>query len=316
MSKALITGISGFAGGYLASHLLKEGFYVSGTYLFEESLNLLQDKDEFSLHKLNLLDEDRISEVLKIEKPDYIFHLAALTSPKKSFENPKDTFNNNISAQLNLFQGIKEHNLNQAKILIVSSAEVYGLVSKENLPIDEQTPFNPTNPYAVSKLTQDLLGLQYYLSNRLRVVRVRPFNHVGPRQTPIFVIPAFAKRIVEIEKGKEKIMKVGSLKSKRDFTDVRDMVKAYLLALEKGKEGDVYNIGSGKSYEISKILEMMLNLANTEIKTEQDPSLVMPADNPELVCNYSKFHKLTGWSPQIPIEETIENTLDYWRKIV
>lgn len=316
MKKAFITGISGFAGSYLASHLLKEGFEVSGTYLFEESLNLLQDKDELSLHKLNLLDEDRISKVLKIEKPDYIFHLAAVTSPKKSFENPKDTFNNNISAQLNLFQGIKEHNLNHAKILIISSAEVYGLISKENLPIDEETPFNPTNPYAVSKLAQDILGLQYYLSNKFRVVRVRPFNHVGPRQAPAFVVSAFAKRIADIEKGKEKTMKVGNLKSKRDFTDVRDMVKAYLLALEKGKEGDVYNIGSGKSYEISKILEMMLNLAKTEIKTEQDSSLIMPVDNPELVCNYSKFHKLTGWTPQIPIWKTIKDTLDYWRQIV
>lgn len=316
MKKAFITGISGFAGSYLSSYLLMKGFDVGGTYLFEDSLSLIPDKDKLSLHKLNLLDEDRISEALKIEKPDYIFHLAALTSPKKSFENPKDTFNNNISAQLNLFHGVKKHNLDQSKILIISSAEVYGLVSKENLPIDEETPFNPTNPYAVSKLTQDILGLQYYLSNKLRVVRVRPFNHVGPRQAPTFVVSAFAKRIADIEKGKEKTMKVGNLKSKRDFTDVRDMVKAYLLALEKGKEGDVYNIGSGKSYEISKILEMMTDLARTEIKIEQDPFLMMPADNPELVCNYSKFHKLTGWTAEIPIGKTVKDTLDYWRQIV
>lgn len=316
MKKAFITGISGFAGSYLASYLLEKGFEVSGTYLFEDSLKLLPDRDRLSLHKVNLLDEDRISDVLKIEKPGYIFHLAALTSPKKSFENPKDTFINNISAQLNLFQGVKKHSLEQAKILIISSAEVYGLVSRENLPIDEDTPLNPTNPYAVSKLTQDFLGLQYYLSNKLRVVRVRPFNHVGPRQAPTFVVSAFAKRIVEIEKGKQETMKVGNLRSKRDFTDVRDMVKAYLLALEKGKEGEVYNIGSAKSYEISKILEIMKGLAKMEIKIEQDPALRMPADNPELVCDYSKFNKLTSWIPEIPIEQTIKDTLDYWRKIV
>lgn len=316
MKKAFITGISGFAGSYLASYLLEKGFNVGGTYLFEESLDLLPDKDNLSLHKINLLDEEKISEALKLEKPDYIFHLAALTSPKKSFENPKDTFINNISAQLNLFQAIKKHNLEESKILIVSSAEVYGLVSRENLPIDEDTPFNPTNPYAVSKLTQDFLGLQYFISDKLRIIRVRPFNHSGPRQAPYFVISAFAKRVAEVEKGKDKIMKVGNLNSKKDFTDVRDMVKAYLLAIEKGEEGEVYNLGSAKSYEISKILDLLLNFSTDKIKTEQDPSLMRPSDNHELVCDYSKFHKLTGWQPEIPIEKTIKDTLDYWRKIV
>lgn len=237
--------------------------------------------------------------------------MAALTSPKMSFQNPAETFDNNITAQINILEAMK--NLPETKILVVSSAEVYGLVAKEDLPIDEETPFNPTNPYAVSKLAQDYLGLGYFISNKVQVVRVRPFNHVGPRQTPNFVVSAFAKRIVQIEKGKEKVMKVGNLTSKRDFTDVRDMVKAYLLAIEKGQIGDVYNLGSGVSRQIREILDMMISLSKTKIETEEDSALLMPSDNPELVCDYSKFNALTGWKPEIPIERTLQETLEYWR---
>ena len=254
MKKALITGITGFAGSYLGEHLLKNGYSVSGTYLSDDSLKNLPNKDKYTLYKLNLLDQDSVANLIRQDKPEYIFHLAALTSPKNSFENPKGTFINNVSAQINLLESIKKNEFFDTKILIISSAEVYGLVAPEDLPIDEETPFNPTNPYAVSKLAQDFLGLQYYLSSKLKIIRVRPFNHIGPRQTPAFVVSAFAKRIVEIEKGREKKMKVGNLSSKRDFTDVRDMVEAYRLALDKGEAGQVYNIGSGKSYEIKEIL--------------------------------------------------------------
>lgn len=316
MKKALITGISGFAGSHLSSHLLKQGLYVAGTYLNQDSLSNLEDKDKLKLHQVNLLEEDKTFNVINQEKPDYVFHLAAIASPRESFKNPKETFVNNISAQINVFEAIKKLDLIGTKVLIISSAEVYGRVSKEDLPIDEDTPFRPTNPYAVSKLTQDFLGLQYYLTNKLKIIRVRPFNHVGPRQVPNFVISAFAKRIAEIEKGKAKTMKVGNLSSRRDFTDVRDMVKAYLLALEKGVDGEVYNLGSGKSYEISEILSMMIGLSKAQIHIEKDPSLIMPSDDPELLCDFSKFEKLTGWRPEIPIEKTLQDTLDYWRNKV
>lgn len=315
MKKAFITGISGFAGSYLSERLLEEGFEVLGTYLTLESLETLPNKDKLKLYEINLLDEKKTSEVIDHEKPDYLFHLAALTSPKDSFKSPKENFTNNISAQINILEAVAK-SCPQTKVLIVSSAEVYGLVSKEDLPIDEETPFFPTNPYAVSKLAQDFLGLQYFLSHKLKTIRVRPFNHVGPRQSPNFVVSAFAKRIAEIEKGKEKIMKVGNLTSKRDFTDVRDMVNAYLLALEKGREGDVYNLGSGKSFEISEILKILITLSRVEIETQKDQSLSLPSDNPELICNYSKFENLTGWKPQIPIEKTLQDTLDYWRSKV
>lgn len=317
MTKALITGITGFAGGYLADHLLKQNqFEVSGTYVSDDGLKNLENKDSLKLYKVNLLDEDATNKMIAYEKPEMIFHLAALTSAKLSFGSPRETFVNNVSAQINLLEAIKNNDLNNTKILVVSSAEVYGLVSKEDLPIDEDTPLRPTNPYAVSKLSQDFLALQYHLSHKLNIVRVRPFNHVGPRQSPQFVIAAFAKRIAEIEKGKENVMKVGNLESKRDFTDVRDIVRAYLLALEKGESGEVYNLGSGESHRISEILDMMRGMSNDEINVENDPSLIRPSDDPELLCDFSKFANLTGWKPEIPIEKTLKDTLEYFRGTV
>jgi GDP-4-dehydro-6-deoxy-D-mannose reductase len=314
MKKALVTGITGFAGSYLAHELHNNGYDVCGTYLSEDSLFLLPDKEKFRLHELNLLDENKTHELIEREKPDFLFHLAGLTSPRMSLINPKETMVNNISAQINLLEIIKKLELREMRILIISSAEIYGLVDKDKLPMNENTPFNPTNPYSVSKLAQDFLGLQYFHTDKLKIIRVRPFNHIGPRQAPDFVVSAFAKRIVSIERGEEKVMKVGNLGSRRDFTDVADIVKAYRLALEKGVSGDVYNLGSGKSYAISEILQILIGFSKKQIQIEQDPALMKSSDDPELLCDYSKFKNLTGWSPQIPIEKTLENTLDYWRK--
>jgi GDP-4-dehydro-6-deoxy-D-mannose reductase len=317
MKKVLITGITGFAGSYLSDYLLKQNNYrVSGTYLNDESLLNLENKDSINLYKVDLLDPEATNKLVQYEKPDYLFHLAALTSAKKSFSSPRETFVNNVSGQINLLESIVKSGFQDTKILVVSSAEVYGLVSKEDLPIDEETPFMPTNPYSVSKLSQDFLGLQYFLSHKLNIVRVRPFNHVGPRQSPHFVVSAFAKRIVEIEKGKEAVMKVGNLESKRDFTDVRDMVKAYGLILEKGDIGEVYNIGTGKAYKISDILDILLHMSTTQIDVKIDETLLRPSDTPELLCDNTKFVSKTGWRAEYSIEETLQTILDYWRKIV
>jgi GDP-4-dehydro-6-deoxy-D-mannose reductase len=313
MKKAFITGVTGFAGTHLAKHLLDNDFIVCGTYLSEGSQVAFKYKDEVELRQLDLLDEEKTHSIIESIKPDYVFHLAASTSPRESFKDPKKTFSNNVTSQINVLEALRKLEMLEAKILIVSSAEVYGHVKPSDLPIDESTPFTPTNPYAVSKIAQDYLGLQYFLTNKLRIVRVRPFNHVGPGQSPSFVISAFAKKIVDIERGREEVMKIGNLTSKRDFTDVRDMVKAYLLALEKGEVGDVYNLGFGKSYKISDILEMMIRMSKARIKTEEDPDLMSPSDDPELLCDGSKFMSLTGWKPEIPIEKTLEDTLDYWR---
>lgn len=318
MKKVLVTGITGFAGSFLAEELLqKNEFEVYGTYLNESSLeNVAAIKDKLNLNKLDLLDYDSVVEKIAEISPDYIFHLAGIASAKDSFENPSKVFVNNVNSQINLLEAVRINKLTDSKILIISSGEVYGLVDEENLPINEDAPLRPTNTYAVSKLSQDFLGLQYFLTYGLKIIRVRPFNHIGPRQAPNFVVSSFAKKIAEVEKSNSNTIKVGNLESKRDFTDVRDMVKAYIMAIEKGEEGEVYNIGSGKSYSISEILEKLIKLSGKEIKLESDENLFRPLDNPETVADTAKFIKLTGWKTEINIDTTLQNTLDYWRGAV
>lgn len=319
MKKVLITGITGFAGSYLAEQLLLGKKYdISGTYLFEESLgNVKSVKDKLNLIKADLSEEKSVFKIIKDVSPDIIFHLAALTSPADSFKNPIATLNNNISLQVNLLEAVRKLDLLDTKILITSSADIYGIVKKEDLPIDEQTQLMPANPYSVSKIAQDFLGLSYFLSYKLKIIRVRPFNHIGPRQSPNFVVASFAKQIAEIEKGKrEPILHVGNIETRRDFTNVKDMVRAYILAIEKGKDGEVYNIGSGVSYKISDILNKLISMSSSKIEIEKDEALFRPGDTPDLVCDARKFIELTGWKPQISIDTTLKNTLDYWRNII
>lgn len=317
--KILITGATGFVGSHLVDHLvLDSNNLLFGTHFSKSGAkNLDKNRDKIQLLEVDLRKEEDVYSLIDKVKPDIIYHLAAFTSAADSFKSPRETVLNNIACQINILESMRKSNLLNSKTLVVASAEVYGTVKKEDLPIDEETPLNPTNPYAVSKLAQDFLGRQYFLSYGLKTVRVRPFNHVGPRQAPIFVVSAFAQKIAEIEKGKRQpILPVGNLEAKRDFTDVRDVVRAYSLLMEKGEFGEVYNIGSGRSYKISEILEMLLSFSSAKIKVEIDKSLFRPIDDPELVCDATKINNLTGWKPEIPIEKTLKDTLDYWRDII
>ncbi len=319
IKKVLITGLTGFAGSYLAEYLVaKKEYEVSGTYLFDDSLaNVGTIKDRINLIKIDLSKEENVFKLVKDTSPSLIFHLAALTSPAESFSIPTETLLNNISLQIHLLEAVRQQNLLNTKILVVSSADIYGLVDSKDLPIDEETKLMPTSPYAVSKITQDFLGLTYFLSYNLKIIRVRPFNHIGPRQSPQFVVSSFAKQIAEIEKGKrEPILKVGNLEAKRDFTNVKDIVRAYATVMEKGKIGEVYNIGSGTSYKISDILNKLVDIASCKIKIEKEEGLLRPSDNPDLICDATKFTKLTGWKPEISIDKTLKDTLDYWRNII
>lgn len=315
MKKALITGVSGFAGSFLSELLLTQEFEVHGTHISDDTKLIDHIKNDLKLHRVNLLDKKETEKSIEESGPDIVFHLAALTSPAESFKEPEKIVTNNIIAEINLLEAIRLSSISP-RIIIISSAEVYGYVREEDLPIDEKTDLRPASPYAVSKIAQDYLGLQYKLSYGMDIVRVRPFNHIGPRQSPSFVVASFAKQIAEIEKGKkEPKIKVGNLEAKRDFTDVRDIVKGYLILSQNAESGEVYNIGSGKSHKISEILSELLTLAQVPIDTEVDPALLRPGDVPDIRSSNHKIEQL-GWRPEIALSETLKDTLDYWRNTV
>lgn len=318
MKKVLITGASGFVGGYLCEYFLaQEKYEIFGSYNREESLEHSPIRGKINFKKIDLSDNDGVLNLFDKIKPEYVIHLAAASSPQQSFKDPIYTFSTNVNAQINLLEAIRKTNLAKTKILIISSCEVYGYVKKEDLPVGESTPLRPATPYAVSKLTQDYLALQYYIAYSLQCIRVRPFNHIGPRQSTRFVVSDFSKQIAEIEKGKrEPILNVGNLEAKRDFTDVRDIVKAYYLLLQKGESGDVYNVGSGISYSAKDILDILMKLTTSKIAIKVDQQKMRPGDMPDIVCDNKKLVDLTGWKPEISLKQTLQDTLDYWRGIV
>jgi GDP-4-dehydro-6-deoxy-D-mannose reductase len=312
-SKALITGIAGFAGSHLAEYLLNQTDLKVYGFIRRREENIAHIRDELVLFRCDLRNYESVARALSEVKPDLIFHLAAQPSVSASWSDPWSTLENNICSQLNILQAVVNLGL-KARILVVGSNEEYGLVGEDELPIKEANPLRPTSPYAVSKVAQDMLGLQYHLSHGLQTIRVRPFNHIGPRQSEKFVAPAFAKQIAEIEAGiRPPIVKVGNLEARRDFTDVRDIVRAYYLVLTEGKPGEVYNIGSGVPRSIRELLNTLLSFSEVEIEVEQDPSLLRPLDVPVSYCDYSKLRECTGWEPTIPFEESLKDVLNYWR---
>jgi GDP-4-dehydro-6-deoxy-D-mannose reductase len=269
-----------------------------------------------ALYPADLSDYGRVRELCARIRPDHVFHLAAQASVERAWLDPAATLVNNIVAQLSLLRAIAELRL-EPRILIVGSADEYGAVREEDLPIDEETPLRPINPYAVSKIAQDYLGYQYYLSHGLQVVRVRPFGHIGPRQGPGFVVADFARQIARIEAGlQEPVMRVGNLSAQRDLTDVGDMVRGYYLALAKGKAGEVYNLGSGRAYAIGEILDKLLGMSRVVVRVEIDASRLRPSDIPILVCDSRRFREDTEWRPERDISDTLREVLDYWRKRV
>ena len=313
MKKILITGATGFAGSFLAEHLsTQQNLDLFGTYLTDTSIaNISGIQDKITLKKVDLSNENEVAQLIGDIQPDEIYHLAALPSPAESFENPAKFIHNNVDVQLHILEALRQHKNTTTKVLIVSSAEIYGKAI--SLPIAEDAELRPMSPYSVSKATQDLLGLQYFLSYGMPIIRVRPFNHIGPRQSPNFVVASFAQQIVQTEKSTaESSIKVGNLVAKRDFTDVRDMVRAYQIVMDHGTVGDVYNIGQGKSYAMQEIVDHLISLAQKEITTEVDPTRLRPSDIPDIVCDTNKISSL-GWKPEIELEKTLKDTLEYWR---
>jgi GDP-4-dehydro-6-deoxy-D-mannose reductase len=315
MKKILITGITGFVGEYLAEHVSENGnIEIFGTYLSDESKKNFTLKDKVTLLKVDLTKSEEVESIFKRVQPDEVYHLAAKASVAESFIDPIHTLHNNIDSEVFLFEAILKANLLNTKVLVVSSSEVYGIVKQQDLPVNEEVSLHPANPYAVSKIAQDYLAFQYFISKKIPIIRIRPFNHIGPRQGEGFVVSSFAKQIASIEKGlQQPIMNVGNLDAKRDFTDVRDIVKAYTLILERGELGDVYNIGSGKSHSISEILDILVGFSKITITKKQDEALMRPSDLKNIVCDNTKIRKKTGWKPNIPLEQSLQDILDYWR---
>jgi len=314
--KVLITGITGFAGSHLAEYILNahKDVEVSGIVRWRSRLeNVRHFLGRVRLHEADLKDMVSIKAVLAAVRPDRIFHLAAQSFVPASWRLPAETFAINAIGQINLFESCRALRLNP-RIHVAGSSEEYGMVYPDEIPMKETNPLRPLSPYAVSKVAQDLLAFQYHRSYGLRVVRTRGFNHTGPRRGEVFVTSCFAKQIAEIELGmREAVINVGNLDAKRDFTDVRDVVRAYWLALEKGKPGEVYNIGSGKAHSIKEILDILLSMSRVRMEVRVDPERMRPSDVPILLADSSKFHKLTGWEPRIPLRKTLEDLLNYWR---
>ncbi len=289
----LVTGATGFAGSHLVEYLKNHGYTV-----FSPRIDLLNATDTAG--------------ALKNKTFDSVFHLAAIASTSDSYSFPGKILKNNLLAQLNLLETFRRQD-SHAKILIVGSADEYGQGSKK--PITEDAPLSPASPYAVSKIAQDFMGLQYFLAYGMGVVRVRPFNHIGERQSLGFVVPDFAKQIIDIERTqKPGVIRVGNLDAVRDFTDVKDMVVAYELALRKGKPGDVYNLGSGRGVKIRHLLDQLVKHSKVDISIKVDTKKFRPGESPQLICDASKFKKLTGWEPKVPLSDTLERVLEWWRK--
>jgi len=316
--RVLITGITGFVGSHLAEFALARGdVEVFGTVRWRSRMeNIEHILDRIHLVDCDLRDAAAVRNTLNEVRPDYIFHLAAQSYVPISWKAPEETLTTNIISELHLLEAMRELGLD-ARIQVAGSSEEYGLVHEEEAPITEENPLRPLSPYAVSKVAQDLLAYQYNRSYGLYTVRTRAFNHTGPRRGHVFVTSDWSRQIALIEKGKkEPVIEVGNLEARRDFSDVRDIVRAYWLALEKGEPGEVYNIGSGKAITIRELLDMLLSMTDAEIKVRQDPERMRPSDVMLLVTDYSKFNRATGWEPQIPFEKTARDLLDYWRERV
>ena len=315
MKQVLITGITGFVGSHMAELMLEKGHKVYGTCGWRSPMdNIAHIKDRLNLIQADLTDAHSMDEAVKQSRPDYIFHLAAQSYVPASWVMPAQTIQTNVVGQVNLFEAVRKADIDPT-IQIAASSEIYGLVYPNETPIKETNPVRPLSTYGVSKLAQDMLGYQYFKSYGMKVIRTRAFNHTGPRRGDVFVTSNWTKQVAEIENlGKEPIMYVGNLHAKRDFTDVRDMVKAYLLAVEKGTPGEVYNIGSGKAISMQELLDMILALSKKKITVQQDQARMRPSDVEVLVCDPTKFMEATGWKPEIKFEKTLHDLLEYWRE--
>lgn len=309
--KALITGITGFVGSHLADYLIdKEKVEVHGIKRPRSRIEFL--RYDVHYHEGDITDYPSMASIVKEVEPDYVFHLAAQSFVPLSWSAPAQTLTNNIIGTLNILEAVRR-NHPAAVIQIAGSSEEYGFVEPRDCPITEEQPLRPQSPYGVSKVASDLLAQQYYNSYGLKVIITRAFNHTGPRRGEDFICSKIAKQLALIKLEKAKlVLTLGNLEAVRDFTDVRDIVRAYWLAVNQCALGEPYNIGTGKGYKVADVLSQLLQIAELTVPIEQDLQFMRPSDVPRLICDSSKFRDTTGWQPEIPFEQTLRDLYAYW----
>jgi len=315
MKRALITGIAGFAGSHLAEELAGTGWEVTGI----EKAGVSQDNLAGVAGRVRVLECDilaprKVERIIREVRPDAVFHLAAVTFVPGAEDAPQTAVDVNVKGSFNVLEGCRRE-APAARVLLISSAEVYGKASPEAMPLGEERPPAPAGVYALTKLCAEEAAFYYARAYSLACIVLRPFNHIGPRQGPAFVTSAFARQIAEIEAGKRKpVLEVGNLEAARDFTDVRDVARAYRLAAERCTAGGVFNVCSGRAYVIREILQKMLSMADADIEVRQDPARLRRSDVPLTIGDRSRLSEATGWEPENDIDRTLRDILHYWRE--
>jgi GDP-4-dehydro-6-deoxy-D-mannose reductase len=319
--RILITGVTGFAGSHLAEFILANfpDSEIIGTIRWRSPMeNIRHLESKVNLIETDLRDASSTKSLIASNKPNVIFHLAAQSFVPTSWSAPAETLTTNILSTLYILEAARSLS-EPPRILVACSSEEYGAVRPEDLPIAEDCPLRPLSPYAVSKVGQDMLSFQYYQSYKIPVIRTRAFNHTGPRRGKVFVSSNFAMQVVELEKGKRQDISVGNLEAIRDFSDVRDIMRGYWLAVEKGEPGEVYNLASGVGVTIKDLLHLIISKSKLDpkkVKITPNPERMRPSDVPVLIGNSDKFRSVTGWKNEIPLERTIEDLVQYWRERV
>jgi GDP-4-dehydro-6-deoxy-D-mannose reductase len=320
--RVLITGATGFVGGHLVEHLAARGDQIVGLARgtrWPEPLSHLTGLARLESLDLSDCAEDELVEWLRRKLPEVVYHLAAWSNPSKSLADPRGTWAVNLGGTLNLLEGLrvlsdKFPDAPRPRVVLVGSGVCYGNARPEHIPINENCPLRPNNPYAASKAAADLLGVQHHLAHGADVVIARPFNHAGPRQTDDYVLSSLTRQVAEVEAGLRDAVAHGDLEVVRDFTDVRDIVRAHSLLAEKGRAGEIYNIGTNRDVSLGAMLEMLRGMARAPIATRVDSARLRAVDQPRLLADATKLRRDTGWEPLYSIEQTLENMLDYWRQ--
>ena len=315
MKKILITGVMGFVSKHLIDHLsaTDECYEITGLCRHPGKIDVDNKKIKLNLVATDLNDREKILPLLDKVRPGQVIHLASDSSVAHSWHTPVESFQNNTNIFLNLVESVRNLNF-PCRILSIGSSEEYGVVDASNIPISENTPFNPVSPYAVARVSQELLSKIYVNGYGMDIVMTRSFNHIGPGQKDDFVVSSFAKQIMNIRKGKASVLEVGNIDIVRDFLDVRDVVKAYMLLLEKGKSGEMYNVCSGAGYSLKEVLDKMMLIADVDFGYHINKELIRPADNPVIIGSNKKIKEECGWQPLISLNGSLEDILAYWDK--